>query len=58
MKKYIAPEIAVSLFDSERVVTLVSDTGKGPAFDEAQSRLSDMSDKGDIQHTFTVNLGE
>ena len=63
MKKYIAPELAVSLFDSESIVTL-SDPGKTSAFDTAKSVFNGTSDSGDmsgmgsIKHTFVVDLGE
>ena len=63
MKKYIAPELAVSLFDSESIVTL-SDTGKTSAFETARSVFDEKSDPGDmsgmgsIKHTFVVDLGE
>ena len=55
MKKYIAPEIAVSIFDNESVVTL-SEPGVTSAFDEAQSRLQGMEQNQLTQHTFTVEL--
>ena len=60
MKKYIAPEMAVSLFDSESIVTL-SDPGKPKAFNKAMETFDssgDMSDMGPIAHTFVVDLGE
>ena len=59
MKKYIAPEMAVSLFDSESIVTL-SDPGKPLAFDKAMSTFVDMGDKPlvDVAHTFVVDLGK
>ena len=64
MKKYIAPEMAVSLFDSESIVTLVSDTGKTSAFETAKSVFDgsadagDMSDMDPVAHTFIVDLGK
>ena len=66
MKKYIAPELAVSLFDSESIVTL-SDPGKTSAFDTARSVFDGTSGsvdimsgmpKVDVAHTFVVDLGE
>ena len=52
MKKYTAPEMAVSLFDSENVVT-ASDQGKAPAINAAKSVLGKIDD---VKHTFTVEL--
>ncbi len=66
MKKYIAPEMAVSLFDSESIVTL-SELGKTSAvntaksiFDEKSGSVDIMSDmpKVAVAHTFVVDLGK
>ena len=54
MKKYTAPELAVSLFDSESVV-MVSGPVKTEAIEEAKSTFAGMAD---VKHVFTVNLGE
>ena len=54
MKKYSAPEIAVSVFDSASIVT-ESMVDKTEALEAAKSVFVGMSD---VQHTFTVNLGE
>ncbi|GEM_PF-5886196 len=56
MKKYLAPEIAVSLFDSESVLTQASAPGVTSAFDEAKSRMQGMQQNQGTLHTFTVNL--
>lgn len=53
MKKYIAPEMAVSLFDSENVATTASEQGKGMAIDAAKSTLDNMDE---VKRTFTVEL--
>ena len=53
MKKYIAPEMAVSLFDSENVATTASEPGKGNAIDAAKTTLGKIND---VEHTFTVDL--
>ena len=52
MKKYLAPEMTVSVFDSENVLT-ASEQGKGMAIDAAKSTLNNMSE---VKRTFTVDL--
>ena len=54
MKKYLKPEIAVSLFDGESVVTQ-SIPGVTSAFDEAKSIAQQIDE---TQYTFTVRLFE
>ena len=55
MKKYFAPEIAVSLFDSESVATQASGTGVTSAFDEAKTIAQQIDE---TKYTFTVKLFE
>ena len=55
MKKYLVPEIAVSLFDSESVATQVSEPGVTSAFDEAKTIAEQINE---TNHTFTVRLFE
>ena len=52
MKKYLAPEMTVSVFDSENVLT-ASDAGKDMAIDAAKSTLDNINE---VKHTFTVEL--